>query len=153
MLPLILADPRGMCSPGRSHEGRPDGARRRPGGALLHEPRARAGRPADRPCERSSGTSGSRSRRFASKGPTGSPWSASTARSSRRWETPCRSIESLILLRVNAAYIDELLQSHRSETVAGHLRHVAAAGLIEAVGGSPEALRLVVEFGADGEAR
>ena len=47
--------------------------------------------------------------------------------------------QSLILLRVNAEYLDELLQTHRPETVAGHLRHVAAAGLTEAVGGSPNA--------------
>jgi len=59
--------------------------------------------------------------------------------------------QGLILLRVNADYIDELLQTHRPETVAGHLRHVAAAGLIRAVGGSPQALRLVVEFGDLGE--
>jgi hypothetical protein len=59
--------------------------------------------------------------------------------------------QSLILLRVNGDYIDELLQTHRPETVAGHLRHVAAAGLTESVGGSPNALRLVVEFGAPGE--
>ena len=57
----------------------------------------------------------------------------------------------MILLRVNADYIDELLRTHRPETVAGHLRHVAAAGLIEAVGGSPNALRLVVEQGEPGE--
>jgi len=59
--------------------------------------------------------------------------------------------QSLILLRVNADTIDELLRTHRPETVAGHLRHVAAAGLIEAVGGSPNALRLVVEQGEPGE--
>ncbi len=59
--------------------------------------------------------------------------------------------QSLILLRVNADYVDELLQTHRPETVAGHLRHVAAAGLVEAVGGSPHALRLVVEHGEPGE--
>jgi hypothetical protein len=59
--------------------------------------------------------------------------------------------QSLILLRVNAGYVDELLQTHRPETVAGHLRHVAAAGLVEAVGGSPHALRLVVEQGEPGE--
>ena len=35
--------------------------------------------------------------------------------------------------------------------MAGHLRHVAAAGLVEAVGGSPHALRLVVEHGERGE--
>jgi hypothetical protein len=59
--------------------------------------------------------------------------------------------QSLILLRVNADYIDELLRTHRPETVAGHLRHVAAAGLTEGAGGSPNALRLVVEYGGPGE--
>ncbi|AGA31403.1 hypothetical protein [Singulisphaera acidiphila] len=59
--------------------------------------------------------------------------------------------QTLILLRVNSDYVDELLQTHPAETVAGHLRHVAAAGLIDAVGGSPHALRLVVEFGERGE--
>jgi hypothetical protein len=59
--------------------------------------------------------------------------------------------ESLILLQVNASYVDELLQTHRAESVAGHLRHVAAAGLTEAAGGSTSALRLVVEFGEPGE--
>jgi hypothetical protein len=59
--------------------------------------------------------------------------------------------QTLILLRVNADTIDDLLRTHRPETVAGHLRHVAAAGLIEAVGGSPNALRLVVEHGEAGE--
>ena len=59
--------------------------------------------------------------------------------------------QSLVLLRVNADYLDELLQTHRPETVAGHLRHVAAAGLIDLVGGSPDALRLVVEYGGSGE--
>jgi hypothetical protein len=59
--------------------------------------------------------------------------------------------QALVLLRVNANYVDELLQTHRPETVAGHLRHVAATGLLEAVGGSPHALRLVVEHGEAGE--
>jgi len=59
--------------------------------------------------------------------------------------------QSLVLLRVNADYVDELLQTHRPETVASHLRHVAAAGLVEAVGSSPHALRLVVEQGEPGE--
>ena len=35
--------------------------------------------------------------------------------------------------------------------VAGHIRHAAAAGLIESLGGSPDALRLIVEFGRNGE--
>jgi hypothetical protein len=59
--------------------------------------------------------------------------------------------QSLILLEVNADYIDELLRTHRPETVAGHLRHVSAAGLTELIGGSPNALRLVVEYGKLGE--
>ncbi len=59
--------------------------------------------------------------------------------------------QGLILAWVNADYLDELLQTHRPETVAGHLRHVAAAGLVEAVGGSTQALRLVVEQGEAGE--
>ena len=59
--------------------------------------------------------------------------------------------QALILLRVNSSYVDELLATHRPETVAGHLRHVAAAGLVDVVGGSPHALRLVVEHGTRGE--
>ena len=59
--------------------------------------------------------------------------------------------QALILLRVNATYVDELLASHTPEVVAGHLRHVAAVGLVDQVGGSPDALRLVVEFGDRGE--
>ena len=59
--------------------------------------------------------------------------------------------QALILLRVNSGYVDELLRTHRPQTVAGHLRHVASARLVEAVGGSPNALRLVVEHGERGE--
>ena len=59
--------------------------------------------------------------------------------------------QALILVRVNAPYIDELQQSHRPETVAGHIRHAAAAGLTELASGSPDALRLIVEFGLTGE--
>ena len=59
--------------------------------------------------------------------------------------------QALILLRVNSQFIDEQLQSHRPETVAAHLSHVGSLGLIEAVGGSPNALRLTVEHGDRGE--
>ncbi|WP_422928384.1 hypothetical protein [Singulisphaera sp. PoT] len=59
--------------------------------------------------------------------------------------------QALILLRVNSVYVDELLRSHSAETVASHFRHVAAAGLVEAIGGSPEGLRLAVEHGERGE--
>ncbi len=58
---------------------------------------------------------------------------------------------SLILLQVNSGYVDTLLQTHRPESVAGHLRHLAAAGLIEVAAGSPHALQLVVEYGDRGE--
>jgi hypothetical protein len=59
--------------------------------------------------------------------------------------------QALILLRVNSGYVDDLLRTHRPASVAAHLRHVAAARLVEAVGGSPNGLRLVVEGGALGE--
>jgi hypothetical protein len=58
--------------------------------------------------------------------------------------------QSLILLRVNSDYVDELLQTHRPESVARQLSHVGAMGLVEAAGGSPHALRLVIEFGERG---
>ncbi len=59
--------------------------------------------------------------------------------------------QALIVLAVNADHLDVMLQTQRPEAVAGHLRHVAAAGLAEAVGGSPRGLRLVVEQGEAGE--
>ncbi len=59
--------------------------------------------------------------------------------------------QALILLRVNSEFISNQLQTHTPESVASHLRHVAAAGLVETVGGSPHALRLIVEHGARGE--
>ena len=59
--------------------------------------------------------------------------------------------KALILLRVNASYVDDLLKTHQPEIVAGHLRHVAAVGLVDQVGSRPDALRLVVEFGERGE--
>ncbi|MGE3822146.1 MAG: hypothetical protein AB7I30_22250, partial [Isosphaeraceae bacterium] len=59
--------------------------------------------------------------------------------------------QALILLRVNADDLDEMLQTQRPEALAGHLRHVAAAGLVDAVGGSPHALRLLVQHGSRGE--
>jgi hypothetical protein len=58
--------------------------------------------------------------------------------------------QSLILLRVNSDYVDELLQTHRPESVARQLSHVGAMGLVEAAGGSPHALQLVIEFGERG---
>ncbi|CAN5915341.1 hypothetical protein BH23PLA1_BH23PLA1_34620 [soil metagenome] len=65
-------------------------------------------------------------------------------------ETPPLEL-ALILLRVNSDYVDSLLRTHSPELVASYLRHVSAAGLIAEVGSSPNALRLVVEYGASGE--
>ena len=59
--------------------------------------------------------------------------------------------ESLILLRVNADYVDDLLSTQRPETVARRLAHVKAAGLVRQVGDGPHALRLAVEYGTIGE--
>jgi hypothetical protein len=59
--------------------------------------------------------------------------------------------QALILLRVNSDYVDQLLATHPAETVASRLRHVAASGLVETVGGGPNALRLSVEYGPEGD--
>lgn len=59
--------------------------------------------------------------------------------------------EALVLLRVNAEFVDEQLQTHRAETVARRLAHVKAAGLVEQAGGSPNGLRLSVEYGDLGD--
>ena len=61
--------------------------------------------------------------------------------------------QALIALKVNAGYVDERLRAGPPEGLAADLRHVAARGvrLVEAVCGSPNGLRLVVEHGALGE--
>ena len=59
--------------------------------------------------------------------------------------------DALILLRVNTDDVDDLLATRSADEVAGYLRHIAAAGLVEPAGGSPHALRLVVEYGARGD--
>ncbi len=61
--------------------------------------------------------------------------------------------QSLVLTRVNSAFLTEFLATHRPETAAHHLSRVFSAGpaLVEAVGGHPDALRLAVEYGEEGE--
>ena len=59
--------------------------------------------------------------------------------------------DSLILLRVNSSYVDTQLLTHRPETLAAQLRHVAAVGLTELVGASPFGLQFVMEHGEPGE--
>ena len=59
--------------------------------------------------------------------------------------------QALIALRVNAGFVDERLSASRAEVVAQDLSHAEATGLGEAIGGHPEALRLMVEYGTEGE--
>ena len=59
--------------------------------------------------------------------------------------------QALILLRLNAKFVDEQLETHRPEKVAEGLSHVASLGMTEIVGGSPNALRLMVEYSERGE--
>lgn len=57
----------------------------------------------------------------------------------------------LVLLRVNSEYIDEYLRTHRPEALARHLQHVAASNLTRTIGGNPNALQLLIEYGDRGE--
>lgn len=59
--------------------------------------------------------------------------------------------QALIVLKVNTEYVDELLRTQRPEILAAALRRVGSTGLVEAVGGSPNALRLFIEYGEQGE--
>lgn len=59
--------------------------------------------------------------------------------------------DALIAVRVNADFVDLRLRTHAPETIAGDLRHAVGAGLMEALGNSPHALRLSVEFGSAGD--
>lgn len=59
--------------------------------------------------------------------------------------------QALIALRVNTEFVDRTLEASQPEVVARQLSHVAASGLGDLVGGHPDALRLVVEYGAEGE--
>lgn len=59
--------------------------------------------------------------------------------------------QALIVLRVNTDDIDEMLRTRSAETVAGLIGHAASAGLIEAVGSSPHGLRLAAEYGERGD--
>jgi hypothetical protein len=59
--------------------------------------------------------------------------------------------EALVLLRVNSDYVDEVLHTAGAEAVARMLGRVLSAGLVAEVGGSANALRLTVDYGATGE--
>ena len=68
---------------------------------------------------------------FASTASRASPWLVCMVRSSTRWGPRFPLDQSLIVLGVNSDYVDELLRTHRPETVASHLSHVAAKGLVQ----------------------
>jgi hypothetical protein len=60
--------------------------------------------------------------------------------------------DSLIALHVSADDTTEYLRNHSAESVASHLRHLSAAGLLAKVADHPNALKLTLEFGERGEA-
>ena len=138
--PLILTEPVGMTRLIESWGDRPDRVARRAGAARLHQPRVRFGRPAGRPPHarrlRRAGARGlpaSGARRFR-------PRQAVRSRAAKRSRTLALD-DALILLRVNSDDVDRLLAMKSAEDVAGDLRHVASAGLIEEVGSSTPGLR------------
>lgn len=59
--------------------------------------------------------------------------------------------QSLLLVRVNVDEINRLSRTLSVETLASHIRHVAAVNLMDQVSGSSGGLRLVVEYGQRGE--
>ncbi len=59
--------------------------------------------------------------------------------------------EALIILQVNSADVDSLLQTRTASQLAAHVRHVASQRLAEAVGSGAHGLRLSIEFGDDGD--
>ena len=59
--------------------------------------------------------------------------------------------DALIALHVGAIDAQEYLESHSPESLASHLRHLSATGLITRVANHPNALKLSLEFGNPGE--
>jgi hypothetical protein len=57
------------------------------------------------------------------------------------------------LMIVAAAYedLDELSERHRTRTIADLILHLNDRGLLDVVAGTPNGLRLAIEFGSDGE--
>ncbi|MFM7315959.1 MAG: hypothetical protein ACKO5E_03330 [bacterium] len=58
----------------------------------------------------------------------------------------------LITLHVSALDAQEYLETHSPESLAGHLRHLSAVGLLSKMADHPNALKLTLEFGSAGEA-
>ena len=60
--------------------------------------------------------------------------------------------DAVIALHVSADDSTEYLRDHSSDSLAKHLRHLSAAGLLTKVADHPNALKLTLEFGERGEA-
>lgn len=60
--------------------------------------------------------------------------------------------DSIVALHVAAEDVQEYLHTHSAESLADHLRHLSAAGLLSRVSDHPNALKLTLEFGRSGEA-
>ncbi len=59
--------------------------------------------------------------------------------------------DAIIVARVNWTYLEERLRVRSPESVAAEIRHVGALGLTEEVAGTPDGLRLVGDYGSQGE--
>jgi hypothetical protein len=59
--------------------------------------------------------------------------------------------DALVALHVAALDAQEYLEQHSAESLASHLRHLSAAGLLARVADHPNALKLTLEFGRAGE--
>ncbi len=60
--------------------------------------------------------------------------------------------EALIALHVSCDDTQVYLRDHTPQSLASHLRHLSAAGLLNEVANHPNALRLTLEYGNRGEA-
>lgn len=58
----------------------------------------------------------------------------------------------LVALQVSCEDMQEYLRDHSPESLASHLRHLSARGLLSRVADHPNALRLTLEYGDRGEA-
>lgn len=59
--------------------------------------------------------------------------------------------DTLVALHVNAVDAQEYLESHSTDSLAAHLRHLSAVGLLSKIADHPNALKLSLEFGSAGE--
>lgn len=60
--------------------------------------------------------------------------------------------DALVALHVSAEDATDFLRTHSPESLAAHLRHLSAVGLLGRIADHPNALKLTLEFGQRGEA-